>query len=84
MLDRAGHVAGYGCGAGYKDLICTIILSKTGVKLGIVNGATLPDPKGLLEGAGKRHTYVALSAPSDLRKPGIAALLASAAKARTA
>lgn len=81
MLDRPGHVVGYGFGTGYKELICTIILSKTGVKLGIVNGATLADPKGLLEGAGKRHKYVVLSAPSDLRKPGIAALLESAADA---
>ena len=81
MLDRPGHVVGYGFGTGYKELICTIILSKTGVKLGIVNSATLPDPKGLLEGAGKRHKYVALAAPVDLRRPGIAALLASAADA---
>ncbi len=77
-------MVGYGFGTGYKDMICTIILSKTGVKLGIVNGASLADPKGLLEGAGKRHKYVAFSATSDLRKPGIVALLASAAKARTA
>jgi hypothetical protein len=81
MLDRPGHVVGYGFGAGYKELICTIILSKSGVKLGIVNGATLPDPKGLLEGAGKRHKYVVLSAPSDLRRPGLAPLLESAATA---
>jgi hypothetical protein len=58
-----------------------IILSKSGVKLGIVNGATLPDPKGLLEGAGKRPKYVVLSAPSDLRRPGLAPLLKSAATA---
>jgi hypothetical protein len=84
MLDRPGHVIGYGFGTGYKEMICTIILSKTGVKLGIVNGATLADPKGLLEGAGKRHKYVVLSAPSDLRKPGLAPLLKAASKAWSA
>lgn len=81
MLDRPGHVVGYGFGTGYKELICTIILSKTGVKLGIVNSATLPDPKGLLEGAGKRHKYVAFSTPADLHRPGITALLATSADA---
>jgi hypothetical protein len=84
MLDRAGHVVGYGFGAGYKELICTIILSKTGVKLGIVNGATLTDPKGLLEGAGKRHKYVVLSSPSDVSKPGLAPLLQAAKLRRDA
>jgi hypothetical protein len=80
MLDRPAKVIGYGFGAGYKDLICTIILSKSGVKLGIVGSADLPDPDGLLEGAGKRHRYVALAKSSDVRKPGLKTLL----KARVA
>jgi len=75
IVDKSAKVIGYGFGAGYKDMICTIILSKTGVKLGIVGSAELPDPRGLLEGAGKRHRYVALAKPSDLKKPGIKALL---------
>lgn len=36
MVDRRARVIGYGFGASYKDLICTIILSKSGAKLGIV------------------------------------------------
>jgi hypothetical protein len=75
MVDRPARVIGYGFGPGYKDMICTIILSKTGVKLGIVGSADLPDPNGLLEGAGKRHRYVALAKPSDVRKPGLKTLL---------
>ncbi|CAN5857315.1 hypothetical protein BH18ACI5_BH18ACI5_25280 [soil metagenome] len=46
-VDPAGRVVGYNCGPGYAGLICTIIPSKAGVKLGIVNGATLPNPDGL-------------------------------------
>ncbi len=73
--DRSGRVIGYGRGSGYKGLICTIILSKTGVKLGMVGGADLPDPKGLLEGAGKKHRYVQLQTVTDLKKPGLKQLL---------
>ena len=75
MVDKPARVIGYGFGAGYKDMICTIILSKGGLKLGIVGGAVLPDPKHLLEGTGKRHRYVVLANPSDLKKPGLKALL---------
>ncbi len=66
---------GYGFGAGYKDMICTIILSKAGVKLGIVGSAALPDPTRLLEGTGKRHRYVPIAEASDLKKPGLKSLL---------
>jgi hypothetical protein len=75
MVDASARVIGYGFGAGYADLICTIILSKGGVKLGIVGSAELPDPNNLLEGAGKRHRYVPLAKPSDLGKPGLKSLL---------
>jgi len=77
-FDESGAVVGYGYGPGYKGLICTLLLSKSGVKLGLVNGAELPDPDGLLEGKGKVHRYIQLRAPSDVRKPGIARLLRAA------
>ena len=75
MVDAPARVVGYGHGDGYKGMICTIILSKQGVKLGIVGGASLPDPNGLMEGAGKKHRYVVLNAPADLKKKGIAELI---------
>lgn len=78
MVDAAGRVIGYGFGSGYKDLICTIILSKTGVKLGMVGGAALPDPTELLQGSGKKHRYVLLNTLSDLRRPGLKQLLKAA------
>ena len=77
MVDAPARVIGYGYGDGYKGMICTIILSKAGVKLGIVGGASLPDPNGLMEGAGKRHRYVVLNAPADLKKPGLKQLIKS-------
>jgi hypothetical protein len=75
MVDLPARVIGYGYGQNYKDLICTIILSKGGVKLGIVGGAALPDPNGLMEGAGKKHRYVVLNEPADLKKPGLKELI---------
>jgi hypothetical protein len=77
-VDGKARVVGYGYGTRYVDTIFTIILSKTGVKLGIVNGVELPDPKGLMQGAGKRHRHVQISESSDLQRPGLKALLKTA------
>jgi hypothetical protein len=81
FVDGSGPYVGYGYGPGYKDLICTIIVSKTGVKLGVVGGATLPDPKGLLEGSGKVHRHVVVKTADDLRKPGVRPLVRAALSA---
>jgi hypothetical protein len=80
-LDRPGRVIGYGFGPGYSGLVYTIIPSKKGVKLGVVNGARLPDPHRLLEGPGKQHRYVAFSKPADLEKAGLKELLRTAVSA---
>ena len=74
-LDRSGHVVGYSFGSGYAGLVCTIIMSQAGVKLGLVGSADLPDPAHLLEGAGKRHRYINFRKPSDFDRPGIRDLL---------
>jgi hypothetical protein len=79
-LDRPGRVVGYSYGVGYAGLVCTIILSKVSVKLGIVGSAQMADPANLLEGTGKRHRYVAFAQPSDFGRPGIRDLLHAAAK----
>ena len=82
MVDLPARVIGYGYGQNYKDMICTIILSKGGVKLGIVGGASLPDPNGLMEGPGKKHRYVVLNEPADLKKPGLKELIKQKAQSR--
>jgi hypothetical protein len=80
--DEKANVIGYSYGTGYKDLICTIILSKKGIKLGFYKGAELPDPKKLLTGSGKVHRYVEINSEEDIRKPALLALLEHAVKAR--
>lgn len=77
-VDPTAAVLSYGYGPGYRDMVCTLILSKTGVKLGFVNGAQLNDPKGLLEGTGKRHKYVELNHASDLNQSGLKELINAA------
>ena len=77
ILDRSAKIIAYGFGSGYRDMVCSIIPSKHGVKLGIVEGAKLVDEGGLLQGTGKRHRYVSLTGLSDLEKPGLKLLLAA-------
>jgi hypothetical protein len=77
-LDTSAKVIGYGYGPGYKGVVCTLILSKTGVKLGIPYGASMPDPEGLLRGAGKVHRHVVLQKLGDLEQTGVKALIKAA------
>src|SRR5262245_51634148 len=44
----------------------------------LIDGARLPDPQNLLEGAGKRVRYIVLDEPSVLDKPAVRPLLAPA------
>jgi len=77
-VDSSAPVIAYGYGAGYRGMVCTLILSKSGVKLGLVRGADLDDPYGLLKGRGKVHRYVQLEAPGDLRRAGVSLLIKAA------
>jgi hypothetical protein len=77
-VDGSGPYVGYGYGPGYKGLVAALIVSKTGVKIGLSQGASLPDPRGLLAGAGKVHRHIAISAAADLTRPGVRPLLKAA------
>jgi len=75
QVDAKARVIGYGFGATYKDMICSIMPTKVGVTLGIGWGTELPDPEKLLEGTGKVHRHVKLKQKSDLQRPALKALL---------
>jgi hypothetical protein len=77
-VDESAKVIGYGYGTGYKGLICTLIMSQSGVKLGIVRGAELRDPRHLMTGAGKIHRHVQVHGVADLKRPGLKQLLEDA------
>ena len=78
-VDSSGPYVTYGYGGGYKGVICYVTVSQSGVKLGLAGGASLPDPRQLLEGKGKAHRHIPIVSPSDLRKPGIRPLVRAAA-----
>jgi hypothetical protein len=76
--DAAANIIGYGYGPGYKSLVCTIIPSKKGIKLGFYKGSELPDPCNILRGSGKVHRYVEIESGDDLNKPAIRKLVKEA------
>jgi hypothetical protein len=75
QVDPKAKIIGYGFGAGYKDMICSLMPAKAWVTLGIGWGVELPDPEKLLEGTGKVHRHVKLKTESDLRVPALRTLL---------
>ena len=77
-VDAKAKLVGYGYGPGYKGSLFVVIMSKNGVKLGVVRGAELPDPRGLLQGAGKVHRHVPIKTMADLKQPGLKPLCKSA------
>jgi hypothetical protein len=84
VADVSAKLIGYGYGPGYKGAVCNLILSQKEVKLGIVFGASLPDPKKLMTGAGKVHRHVPLRSPADLERPGLKAVVLAALTAQRA
>jgi hypothetical protein len=77
-VDESAKLLGYSYGPGYKGLVCTLIMSQTGVKLGIFRGSELPDPKCLMAGTGKVHRHVQLRTVEDTKRPGLSQLLKTA------
>ena len=80
-VDLKARLFGYGYGPGYKGTVATLILSKSGVKIGIPFGASFADPAHLLAGAGKVHRHVAITNAAELKAPALKALLREALRA---
>ncbi|HKI17135.1 MAG TPA: DUF1801 domain-containing protein [Isosphaeraceae bacterium] len=77
-VDRSARLIGFGYGPGYKDTICTLLMSRAGVKVGIARGSELPDPTHLLQGSGKVHRHVQLRTVADVSNPALMHLLEAA------
>ena len=80
-FDRSARMLAYSLAPGYPGMLCTIIPSKTGVKLGMGYGTELPDPRGLLTGAGKVHRHIAMKTAADVKQPGVIPILRAAVAA---
>jgi len=77
-VDPTGPYITYAYEPGYKGVVSYITVSKQGVKLGVARGASLPDPKKLLQGSGKSNRHVVITTPDDLETPGIRQLVRAA------
>jgi len=78
QVDPKSRLVAYGAGKGMKDIVCVISPLKKGVNLGFYRAVELPDPAGLLEGTGKLHRHVRISAVEDLERPELRQLLQAA------
>lgn len=79
--DEKANIIGYGFGPVYSDLICTIIPSKKGIKLGFYKGSQLADPENLLTGSGKVHKFVEMKSFEDINAKSMKELLKEGLKA---
>jgi hypothetical protein len=77
-------VIGYAATDRTSDCIVSIAAAANGVGLSFHQGASLPDPKKLLLGAGKQNRFIRLPTAELLRSPAVLALIREAvAQAKT-
>ena len=81
QIDPADQLIGYGFGLKMADIICIIKPLKSSVNLGLARGATLPDPEGLLEGAGKHSRHIKFKTSEAIEAPAVRSLLEAAVAA---
>lgn len=66
QIDLPAKMVAYCVGQKYSELICTIIPSKKGLKLGFNRGTELPDPDKFLQGNGKISRYVEIKSEDPI------------------
>ena len=81
QIDLPARMIVYCYGQKYIEMICTIIPSKKGLKLGFYKGVDLPDPEGLLEGTGKISRYVEIKSDKQIDSTAIIQLIEKALEA---
>src|SRR5258706_5076843 len=81
IYDAYSAVAiGYGTSDRLRDGIFHIAVYSQHVNLGFNDGATLDDPKGILEGAGSRIRHITIKTSADLERPVVRAYIRRARK----
>lgn len=78
QMDLPAKMIAYCYGQKYSEMICTIIPSKKGLKLGFYKGADLSDPNGLLQGTGKISRYFEIKSEQQINSAALKKLLATA------
>jgi len=81
IYDAYSAVAiGYGTSEKLGDGIFHIAVYAKGANLGFNDGATLDDPKRILEGSGNRIRHIKIRKPEDLGRPELRAYIRRARK----
>jgi len=78
QIDNSAKMIAYCYGQKYAELICVIIPSKKGLKLGFNRGTELPDPDHLLEGTGKISRYVQIKSEEQINSKALKNLIEQA------
>lgn len=81
QIDVPARMIAYAYGQKYIEMVCTLIPSKKGLKLGFYKGTDLPDPEKLLQGNGKLSRYVEIKKQEDIKTKPLTTLLKEAHKA---
>ena len=81
IYDAYSAVAiGYGTSDRLRDGIFHLAVYSKHVNLGFNDGATLEDPKGILQGVGNRIRHIAIETREDLKRPELRAYIRRARK----
>src|ERR1700722_1884025 len=62
-----------------SDCIVSLAAQAKGVSLSFYYGASLPDPKGILQGSGNQNRFIRLESAATLSNPDVQTLLTAAA-----
>ncbi|MBC9913034.1 DUF1801 domain-containing protein [Chitinophaga varians] len=81
QLDVPAKMIAYTYGQKYTQMICTLIPSQKGLKLGFYKGNELPDPAGILKGNGKISRYVEVKDDETLHSAALKKLVGAALQA---
>ena len=73
-------VIGYSPTERPSDSFISIAAGANGVGLCFIQGARLPDPKGLLQGSGNQTRFIRVPSASVLAQPAVSSLLTHAAR----
>jgi len=81
IYDAYSAVAiGYGTSERLRDGVFHIAVYSKHVNLGFNDGATLDDPKEILQGSGNRIRHITIKTPTDIKRPELRAYIRRARK----
>jgi hypothetical protein len=79
QVDLPDRLVAFGLGPGggirLRDLLIALVVHAAHVNVQFADGASLPDPAGLLEGTGKRARHVKCRTVTDVERPALRDLI---------